>query len=415
MRRDTIKRLRPETGNPPAGVVAVLMSLACGGMLGCPSGEAGPGATSAATVTASGTAGSTSGGDSSSGFDTIDAGTGDGTTAAPIVEVVCGEVPAAAAGADFQHSLVVTPADATWTWAIEGLPAGLVFSAISGEISGTPEAEGSFELAISVSGPEGEGETMCTLEVAESLRVDLGVLDGPCLGPADTLADVLVGGNGTPVTCETPAGSGNGARPDAVTVDPETCAIAGAATPEEFGTWVWITEVHQAGYRVHVPYCVTQDQPADGAFEVRVTASGDAEAALTPAVQSFEVGESLSYGTEGDPLFEILGGCGGGACFYGFNFSVGPSPFGECGESPCFSLAPSTLLRDADEVPIGFTHEMQALGGPVAEAFAGRPFVLPWDLTYCMADNDQDCDGSEAILANAGGRLHYSILVEPAG
>jgi len=378
-------------------------------LTGCPGADAGVGAATTATPTT----GTTGAAESSTGVDTLADGSGDGTTAAPTAEVSCGEMPLAAVGADYDHGFEVDPSAGSWTWSVEGLPEGLMFSALSGTISGAPTEEGSFELLVSVEGTGGVGESVCTLEVAPALSADLSGLARPCLGPGDVLADVVVGGDGSALTCSTPMTSGAGTRPDTVEVDAETCAIEGEPTAEEYGTWVWITEVEQSGARTFVPFCISQDTPAEGAFEVTMTFGDDTDALLEPLVGSFNPEDPLAFGGMGDPAFTVIGGCGTSACYYGYAFAVGASPFGgECGQDNCFGLSPSQLVTDGSG-PIGFSHELFAYGPIAPDAFHDRPFVLPWNLTYCIADNADDCDGNEAVQTNAGARAHVSLLMLP--
>jgi len=381
-------------------------------LTGCPSGDAGVGVPG--TASAGMTPGSTGAAESSTGFDTLADGSGGGTTAAPTVEIGCGEMPAGALGAEYEHAFEIDPPDTAGTWTVEGLPDGMSFSPFGGELSGIPIEDGTFEIMVSVDGSAGMAEATCTFEVGPALSTDLSVLARPCLGPGESLADILVGGDGSEVTCTTPANNGAGARPQRVTVNEETCEIEGAPTADEWGTWVWITEVRQAGARVHVPFCVTQDTPPEGSFAVTMTRRGDVDVLLEPLVGSFSAKEALAFGTAGDPAFEITGGCGGGACFYGFSFNAGASPFGgDCGQDSCLGLSPSAIVTDDAGTPVGFSHEMYAFGPAASDTFVGRPFVLPWELTYCIADNDTDCDGSEAILANAGAHVHVSLLMLP--
>jgi hypothetical protein len=378
---------------------------------GCPSGDAGVGAPTSATAGMMGSTGEAM--ETSTGFDTIADGTGGGTTAAPIVEVVCGDLPASAVGAEYAHAFAVDPDEGSWNWTVDGLPAGVTVSPLSGTLSGTPTEEGTFELTVLVDGSMGMGEATCTLEVGPALTADLSVLARPCVGPADALNDVLVGGDGSPITCESVAGSGNGngSTPDAVTVNAESCAIEGSPTEDEYGTWVWLTAVEQAGARVLVPFCMTQDTPAPDTFDIAMQLGDDTEALLEPLTSTFAVGETVAFGGEGDPAFTVIGGCGPSSCYYGFNYAVGSSPFGgECGQDNCFGLGPTSIVNDADDNPIGFTHTMFAYGPEVPESFAGRPFVLPWNLTYCIGSSDGDCDD---VLANPGGRVHVSLLMLP--
>ncbi|MGH1346248.1 MAG: putative Ig domain-containing protein [Nannocystales bacterium] len=381
-------------------------------LTGCPSGDAGVGVTSTASEGMA--PGSTGAAESSTGADTLADGSGGGTTAAPTVEVGCGEMPAAALEAEYAHAFEVDPPDASGDWSVEGLPEGMSFSPFGGELSGIPTEEGTFELTVSVDGSAGMGEATCMLDVGPALSADLSVLARPCLGPGDSLTDILVGGDGSELTCTTPAGNGSGARPEGVTVNEDTCAIEGEPTPDEWGTWVWITQVRQAGARVHVPFCITQDTPPADSFDVTMTRRGDTDVLLEPLVGTFSAAEPLAFGGDGNPRFEVTGGCGGGACFYGFSFNAGASPFGgDCGQDSCLGLAPSAIVVDKTDGPIGFSHELYAFGPPVDDNFVARPFVMPWELTYCIADNDTECDGSEAILANAGAHVHVSLLMLP--
>lgn len=387
------------------------MLLGLWAVTGCPSADPGVGATTSATAGVMASTTDASG--SSTGFDTLADGTGGGTTAAPMVEVLCGDLPPSAVGAEYEHAFAVEPEAGAWNWTVDGLPEGMTVSPLSGALSGAPQAEGSFALTVSVDGAMGQGEAVCTLEVGPALGADLSVLARPCVGPQDSLQDVLVGGDSSPITCESVAGmgNGNGAAPDAVEVDPESCAIEGSPTENEFGTWVWLTAVEQAGARVLVPFCVTQDTQAAGAFDISMLFGDDTDALLEPLTGTFSVGEPVSFGGDGDPSFEVIGGCGDASCYYGFNYAVGASPFGgECGERNCFGLGPSSILSDADGDPIGFAHTMFAYGPEVPASFEGRPFVLPWNLTYCIGPSEGDCDD---VLANAGGRVHVSLLMTP--
>ena len=81
----------------------------------------------------------------------------------------------------------------------------MAFSPFGGELSGIPTQEGSFEITVSLDGPDGTGEATCMLEVGAALTVDLSVLARPCLGPGDSVTDVLVGGDGSALTCATPS------------------------------------------------------------------------------------------------------------------------------------------------------------------------------------------------------------------
>jgi hypothetical protein len=90
---------------------------------------------------------------------------------------------------------------------------------------------------------------------------------------------------------------------------------------------------------------------------------------------------------------------------------VGASPFGGCAVEPCYGLSPSGLIDDANDDPIGFSHEMFALGPEVSSAFETRPFVLSWDLDYCISDDGQTCSGVQNIEANGNGHLRFGVIM----
>jgi hypothetical protein len=233
----------------------------------------------------------------------------------------------------------------------------------------------------------------------------------PCIGPGDDVLELVAGGDGSPVTCHTPGGNGNGTPPSGVSVDTQSCAIEG--DPDDtYGTWVWMTEVRQSGARAWVPFCVTEHDQAPEAYGIAADHTGGMDNVLEPAVGSFTAGEEIAWGGEGDPSFLITGPCGPSSCYYGFAYTVTSSPFGGCADEPCYGLSPSALATE-DGTSIGFTHEMFARGPAVPTAFETRPFVLGWTVDYCISGDSTACAGVQNIKDNGNGRLRFSVVMFP--
>lgn len=388
--------------------IAALIVLA-----GCPSGSTAPGSSVSNSATNSGNddTGTTTGvvDDSSTGFDTLMSAEGSGETAAPTIDIDCDDPPPGAVGAEYDHTPIASGAAPPLNWSMVGLPDGMVFSPLNGQISGAPTEQGTFDIEVTVTGgsPEGSQAQTCTIEIGAALGIDLSGIT--CIAPGDNLLDHLTGGDGSDPVCSTPGGRGNGVIPDGVAVDPTTCEVEGS-TSDAYGTWVWIAEVIQSGFILHVPYCFTQDQPDLGAYQIMGDHSGGVDNQLVPAVSTFAPGENLDWGGNADPYFEVHGPCGG-SCFFGWAYRVSSSPFGNCGEDDCFGLTPASLLNPGGG-PIGFSHEMWAKGDPPEENFEDRIWVLSWDIAYCLGPVDE-CDTVENIETNGNGELRFGLIMVP--
>jgi len=324
----------------------------------------------------------------------------------PMLAVDCNAPPAAAVGASWSHTPVATGASDTVLWSIEGLPAGLGFNPAGGTMYGTPEVEGSFDVEITASDDDESASTTCTIVVGAALAIDLDALGKPCVEPGDDIAMFTTGGDGASLVCGTPDGSGNGTRPPGITVNPDTCMIEGAIE-DGYGTWVWITAVEQSGHRVYVPYCATQDVLPEGWYTIDGDHSGQIGNFLAPKVATFAPGEPVAIGGSGDPVIRVTGPCGPNSCYYGLAFGVGASPFDE------HAVQPVTALQDGNGTTIGFTHEISATGPAVSASFETRPWVLTWNLRYCISTQGTDCADAAAIDANGTGSLRFATIMMP--
>lgn len=427
-----------------AAALALLLAPACGG----DDDAGGSSYPASATHTESGTSSTTdvtpttsATGPTASDTDSTSPGTGTtgttSTTAPPDPLMVdCGTPPAAAQGAKYDHKPSASGGAPGYDWSATGLPDGLAINKNTGEITGVPTTPGDYTIGLTVQDTQGDmAMTTCPLvTVNDQLTVDYDALEGegPCIvaGGGKTILDFVKGGDGSPVTCATPGGSGDGKLPAGITVDPATCATAGAIAETRYGGWAWIVTAEQSGVRVHAPYCATQPQQAPKAYAIVGDHSGGTDNELEPMLVKLKAADPVRFDGDADPVFDVNKGSCGDSCFFGFLYRVTPSPFGTgaCKDDKdgCFGLCP--LIPDANEpdgdkliqcslLPkmgtpkLGFTHEMWAKGDVLPAEFTARPFIIQWSLDYCVSSVQADCQGKDAILANGNSsNLEFPVI-----
>lgn len=329
----------------------------------------------------------------------------------------CAAFPEGAVAAMYDFTPEVSAEDdGTRTWTAETLPEGLEIDEDSGRITGVPTASGTTSVDFTVMDSTGMAATTCDITINDALGVDneLVVASVPyCVRPGEqTLLDLVVDGtgDGTPIRCDHPGGTGNGRRPAGISVNADTCEIEGTVMEDRLGMWVFMVRGQQSGAEVWVPYCVSNDETSS--YDVSIDHSGlsdeGVDGTLVPIVRRFNPAAAFSVGGDGDPLFTILdpGSCGS-SCFYGFAFNINASPF----DAETLSLAPDAVL--IDNGPQGFTHELSMDGPQVSEEFADRPWTVNIALDYCLTDTDGPCDGAENVRANGDGNVDISILMLP--
>lgn len=343
-----------------------------------------------------------------------------GTTTGPgALEVGCGEVPQAAVGADFAHTLEVDGGEGPYTFAAT-LPAGLVLDATTGGITGVPTTAGPAMFDVTVTDTNGDvGTASCTIEVNERIAIDLALDVVPyCLTGADTLlAHVVEGtGDGTPITCDHTNASGNGKIPAGISVGAETCAVEGTLSDTRLGTWAFVVRGTQSGAEVFIPYCVTNDTPAAGTYPIAMEHSGQADQTLVPISRTFNPEASIALGTAGDPLVTVTddGDCPGNSCSYSFQFFINASPFDLT--DPLGADKP-VIVDDAlgdDGTNDTMSHGLRlSTNEPVDDAFKTRPWVVNLDLDYCFGADQADCDTD--LDPDFNGFFELSVIMVPSG
>lgn len=148
--------------------------------------------------------------------------------------VVTAELPAGTVGAEYAAQLVASGGTTPYTWSIAAgqLPAGLSF-APSGAISGTPTAEGAFELTVQVQdaspSPQSATRTL-SIVVSADLTITTSTLP-PGTSGVRYDARVFVVGGAAPYTFRV----SGGALPSGLALDPASGDVAG--TPAAAGSY----------------------------------------------------------------------------------------------------------------------------------------------------------------------------------
>ncbi|HEY8376692.1 MAG TPA: Ig domain-containing protein, partial [Nannocystis sp.] len=188
----------------------------------------------------------------------------------PPLQVECGTPPMGAQGANYAHEPSASGGKPGYMWSAVGLPEGLTIHPSSGAISGVPTTPGEYMVELTVTDvAAATAMTSCAITINDALTVDYDALaaDGPCVtAGGKTILDYISGGDGSPITCSTPGGSGNGKIPTGLSVDPESCEITGSVAETRYGSWSWIVAAEQSGVTVYAPYCAVQPLQAPMAY-----------------------------------------------------------------------------------------------------------------------------------------------------
>ncbi|MCA9636182.1 MAG: putative Ig domain-containing protein [Myxococcales bacterium] len=337
--------------------------------------------------------------------------------------IVCGDpsVPTGIMGEPYMHTLQMAPGVGSppFTWDAQGLPMGLSLDTNTGVISGTPTEVGQFNITVTAVDSQGTvfNQDCGILEIFPRLDVDgdklLQVYPDGCVPSGVTMQDliddgVLVGGDGTPITCEYRQSLGNGRFPAGVSIDANDCSIQGTpSNSEPYGMHVWITTFSQGNVNAFVPYCTPQMVQAPGAYSVTKTYQGVESTLKSGTTQ--QSGSMAAFGDNTpDPMVEVEEVCNAPACFYKFYFayntlsamaSVSANPNGKLGMGGAFD---------------GFFHALRFTDPGVPASITGRHWVVNIDFVYCISDTESDCDSKEKAIANGSGSNYiFGVVVRP--
>ena len=344
-----------------------------------------------------------------------------------------------------------------YTWSVQNLPPGLSLvpdanDTTKATITGTPTTKGSYSVDITITDANGVETTInCgDLIISDPISVDtdglLGAYPDGCVPLGVGLQElldkkVLVGGDGTPITCELRIGRGMGSSkfdgmtetmPPGITLDSNSCVVSGTVSPSlPFGIYGFINTFSQTGLDAFVPYCAPQMVQAPTAYEVKREDTG-VLASFKPGLQvlDFLTNGPVDYGVgdnnamppiPADPQVTItddVGACPANTCFYAFVYK-----FNTLSGTATVSANPNGKFPAMGFD--GFTHALKVDDGDptLFTRFAGRPFVANIQFDYCISDNDSDCgnnqpntpDGSAMraalVRANGGSSNYYFSLV----
>jgi len=353
-----------------------------------------------------------------------------GDSGGGVLDIDCGTPPPAAVGATFAHTVTAMGGDGAYTFG-GTLPDGLAIDPASGSITGVPTMAGAASLELTVTdGSGGMGTQSCPLPIAEHVDVDLALEAVPyCItgAPGDTLQQAIVPGtgDGSPITCDHPGGSGTGDMPQGISLDPDTCEVSGSVTESRYGTWAFMVRGQQSGADVWIPYCVSNT--TQGTFTITADHSGRTDNALEPLMRLFDPAQAVFAGDANDPIIRVVdpGACEDGSCnFFGFSFfinasafDIAPDVYDDDGDGDTDEGKPivvdGALFDDANGDAIGLSHGLRLnSNAPIGAPLDARTWIVNLDLDYCLGNNNGDCPEND-ISGSADGFFVFSVIMVP--
>ena len=352
-------------------------------------------------------------------------------------DCVANAPPIAVQGVSYSHQFSVTGGTDPYTWQATGLPDMLTLDQ-NGLLSGVPTDNiDTYSITVSVTDSSDPTQTATcdmSLEIRPGLSVNPPAMSakGDCLDVGtptdiDTLLNdnVVIGGDGTPITCSFEAFEppsigyrGHGNFPPGITVDDRCVSTGNVPSSEPLGVYAFIMTLTQegSGQKVYLPFCATQEVEHAGAYDIAVLYN-NADWGFEPGVTQMSPAGDVSIGGANDPQVRVIENCSNNSCFYKYYFGYNALNGGVSGE-------PSSSVPGPMNSVDGMTHSISVNDNLAGTGLEGRYWVtnVRWD--YCLFGsdapnasdlNDATCGTKELAQANGqDSNLTWSLVVTPS-
>ncbi len=342
---------------------------------------------------------------------TISATNVDGTGTASFVIVVASAPPmpvitsqlnaTAAYGSPFNYQIVATSYPTSY--AVDGLPSGLVVDSQTGLISGTPTVSGPFTVTLRALNARGEGSASLVITIAI-----------PPDAPAITSGSITTATFGAPFQYQIeannrPVGYGASGLPGGLSVNTQTGVIGG--TPTATGTFLVSLSASNTGGTgtADLEITVVPPSPPEFANGLSVTATQSAPFSYQLEASNYPTRYMASGLPSGLSLNTYTGLISGEPTVAGsFNVSISASNVSGTGTS---SIAISVVLPSAPTITssvsataisgVTFSYQIAATHYPTSYAASGLPAGLGIDTTTGLISGTPTAAGTFNISLSA--------------